>query len=330
MDVSISIDNLEHSNIIYTDENTNNQNIEIMNKSNKQKIQNLTSYNGYIVELFGIQCEDVFWLTGWELAKILNKIQSENEDTKLGFDMTGYLGNVKNSTILGFLTSNQALDIQTKKKNNNRYIIYDDLNSKITSDCKIYYIPSIEINDIPYNSANICRFVKNKLIEITPHVDFAIVSMGILNKYDLKYIYHSLYNLHKKYGILIISTTITTYKGKLSDEFITFVYALSTIFHNIELHWFFWDSLIWFFCYNIDETFINKKYNNMINTYSVDSNAKLTNEYKKITELLNSFIDDIEHTSNIISNNTDEDMICNKWLDENQLLFSVISKIPND
>jgi len=318
----------------------------------ESRMKNLVSPgDGYLCDVYNIECENVDWLTGWEISKIMHrKIIDESDEG--GFKIYGYFGNTGSDFITGY--TYYILSMKNKDNLKYQYFIYDkkiiNLHDKLKNNAEylnhinINYIDTIEYDNLDYNSSSICRYVHNYIKKHALYLNFAIISN---NNTDITNAMHSLLNINKDFGTLLVSIPwliVNEMNDKknmhsVDDSVYMYIYTLSCIFEKIKTLWFLWDNKIWLLCDNRREEFTKKKWINMINSsgYSLKKiQTKYSKEYNNAEKTIlvlheniittkDKIICDIIHSSS--KPHDDKENFIRQWLHENEAELKTLSEV---
>ena len=326
------------------------QDNKILNDIN---INDLVSHDGYLYSLYKILPKGHNWLTGWEISKILHyillsdsisdiseieliKLEDIIENTHDSLNISGFLGNQTEDFISGFLYFQSIIKLDI----NYVYYIYNCtlpyiLDNSIST--KIIDIPTVDIDNLKYNSPSICRYINNFVKSDIAYLNFSI-STSIpykseelseefeFDNYDIKNTLPTFLSLHDNHGILVTSCIWDIEK---LDIITLYLFTLNCMFTNIYLADIIWEKKIWIFCYDRNDLFDKIKYIDIIESSGYDLNKIKSNfdEFKDTYNKCMEFNKKMKEERDILSlnNKKDEDHLIKDWLNKNEQYLDRIS-----
>jgi len=248
-------------------------------------------------------------------------------DSKFLSGLYGYFGNINNDFMSGFLQ--YILSQENKNMIKYQFFIYSNsininiINKLKNDEVNIDYIDTIEIDDLQYNSPDICRVIHNYIKRYALYINFSIIDN---NNIDIKNAIHSLLNINKE-GFLLVSIPWYLKDFKPDESIFMYVYILSCIFLKVQLTWFTWDNKVWVICHKKKDSFNKKKWVHLLNSNEFNYNKiqeKYFDGYNNVKENICTFYDKIKdkilsEKLNINSNKfTDKENIIQQWIKENE------------
>ena len=314
-----------------------------------QYMKDLTCYNGYLQNIYNICTNNMDWLIGWELSKIINsKILNIQNDSDL--NITGFLANTSSDFISGFLY--YASTIYPIKHISCKFLIYNEneifnintdgkllMDNKQFKSTKINIIDTIDYHDTKFLSANICRYINNTITANSLYLNFSIIK-PIHFDTNITTILPSLFNLHETYGIVLTCFDWCIEEKKddkkkddkkkekvrenyVSDNVILFIYTFSCMYNNINLIWLPCDNQIWALGYNRNKSFDKITYIDLMESNGYDVNS-IKSEYKIQFENIKKECLKFNNLINKEKNKIQQQLISNKeyliktWLENNE------------
>ena len=285
--------------------------------------------NGYLSDIYKVECENINWLTGWEIAKI---IFDKNYTDECNLTLYGYFSNINKDFASGYLYYILSLNKNNLK---HKYYIYSeesicDIKDVISNhkclhinNMEIDYIDTIDYEETKYGSSNACRYIYNYLRRYVLYLNFAVIDNENTN---INNAMHTILNINKDFGVLFISIpwflktdseiddASEMSEDRLSDSVIIYVYLLSCIFSEIQLLWFPWDNKVWILCSKKKNSFTKKIWIDILNSNYYSMGTIVKEELEKELIL---FYKEIMTKKNELNDNANEENIIQKWIETN-------------